>query len=424
MCPFLSDERRRIVLFPALGTARYRERVCDTLVVVGTDRVLFAKNSDRDPNEAQVLDWQPRRSSDGARLSCTSIEIDDVPETNAVLLSRPFWMWGAEMGTNEHGVTIGNEAVFTTEPYADAGLTGMDLLRLGLERAPTAERAVEVMIELLERYGQGGGCGHEKRSFTYHNSFIVADPTTAIVFETAGQKWATEVVASGPRSISNGLTISDFAEAHSDYLKTRVSRCTSRRALTTSAANAATGPADLAAALREHGGPAPSYSLLTGAMGAPCMHAGGLAAASQTTASWIAELAPAETRHWATGTAAPCTALFKPVAVDQAVDTGHDPTDVYDDRTLWWRHERLHRAALTDPTRLLPRFADERDRVEREWFDEPPPSAAAFAEGDRLLEGWTAAVVDATGADKRPRWVRRYWDVRARRASMREPVAT
>lgn len=394
--------------------------MCDTVVVVGGDRVLFAKNSDRDPNEAQVLEWHPRRThAPGTVLRCTWVDIAQAGETNAVLLSRPFWMWGAEMGANQHGVVIGNEAVFTREPYATMGLTGMDLLRLGLERAGTAEAAVSVIVSLLERHGQGGGCGHEHRDFTYHNSFLVADPGEAWVLETAGRLWAVERVAAGVRSISNGLTIPGFAEPHRDRVRTAVAGGDARRATTAHIAAAAPSAAGLMRALRSHGSHRlPHYSPLNGGMSAPCMHAGGLVAASQTTASWVSDLRGDASLHWATATAAPCTALFKPFGVATPVDLGPVPGDTAEDGSLWWRHERLHRTALRDPATALPLFAGERDAVESAWLREPPDAAAAMAEGDALLERWTARVAAAVHADRRPAWVRRYWRVRDRRAGL------
>lgn len=45
----------------------------------------------------------------------------------------------------------------------------MDLVRLGLERGKTAKESLEVIINLLETYGQGGNCCLIQK-FYYNNS--------------------------------------------------------------------------------------------------------------------------------------------------------------------------------------------------------------------------------------------------------------
>lgn len=231
--------------------------MCDTLVAVVDGRVLFAKSSDRDPNEAQALDWRPAaRHPDGATVRCTYLTIPQARETHAALLSRPFWMWGAEIAANVHGVTVGNEAVFTRQPYAATGLTGMDLVRLAVERAATATDAVAILGALLEQHGQGGGCGHERRAFTYHNSFLVADRTGAFVVETAGRRWVAERVDRAA-SISNALTLPSL-RGERDRLRTRVAEADRRQACTLAAARTARAPVDLFRALRDHGAGATS----------------------------------------------------------------------------------------------------------------------------------------------------------------------
>jgi secernin len=294
----------------------------------------------------------------------------------------------------------------------------MDLLRLALERAETAAEAVEVLTELLAAHGQGGGCGHEDRSFTYHNSFIVADPTGAFVFETAGRHVAVEKVQ-GARTISNRLTIPEFRKAHREFLKSHFSRSKHRQARTQALAEQVDDVGGLMKLLRDHGTghENPSWSLLTGCMDVPCMHAGGIAANSQSTASWVAELSPGKCQHWVTATAAPCTGLFKPVRVDDPLDFGPSPDDQFDASALWWRHERLHRQVLADYDGLSPLFKGERDDVEAIWLTNPPDSRAAFDEGDRLLDAWTKKITAASGGDKRPAWTRRFWRSRNRRAN-------
>jgi len=138
-------------------------------------------------------------------------------------------MWGCEMGANEHGVVIGNEAVWTVEPDEDddkAALLGMDLVRLGLERGATAQEALDVMTGLLVAHGQGGACAENDPSFTYHNSFLIADATPqAFVLETAGRHWVAERITQGTRNISNGLTIRTKFDLHSRGLHEYAQKC-------------------------------------------------------------------------------------------------------------------------------------------------------------------------------------------------------
>ena len=132
-------------------------------------------------------------------------------------------MWGLEHGVNEAGVAVGNAAIFTTlDPHdAPPALTGMDLVRLALERATTAEAAVEVILTLLDQYGQGGS-GHHGVDDPYWSSFLVADASDAWVVETSGRKSATEHVTR-TRALSNRTTIPTFDAEHRDAaMDTRV----------------------------------------------------------------------------------------------------------------------------------------------------------------------------------------------------------
>src|SRR6478736_2520001 len=111
--------------------------------------MVFAKNSDRPPDEAQVVLAHAVRRA-GATLQTQYLAIPDAGAA-AFVGSHPSWLWGAEHGVNEHGVAIGNEKIWTTDdPRAQpVGLLGMDLVRLGLEQARTADDALRVITDAL-----------------------------------------------------------------------------------------------------------------------------------------------------------------------------------------------------------------------------------------------------------------------------------
>ncbi len=387
---------------------------CDTSVVLppltANGDVIFAKNSDRAPNESQPLRHFPRRTyRPGSSLRTQYLEIPQAESTWEMIGSAPYWLWGFEMGVNEWGVTIGNEAVHTREPSHEPALIGMDLVRLGLERARTAQEAVEVIGDLVEHYGQGGSC--EATHFrTYQNSFIVADATSAWILETAGHRWVASTVQERG-AISNLLTITEpwdrsspgvrehaeaqgwwqseggFAAAYQDPetdLSTRTCRLERAREIL-GAYRPGIGVPDMMAVLRDHG----DRDLPTRPEPIPtiCMHANP-AFEGETAASMVVSIRPNRpqlltTTVW-TAFGSPCLSIYRPVypfaaglpALLSIASATFDPD------SPWWIFERLQRLVARAPESaayVRAAFAE----LQRAFFME---AADAEAEAARYLD--------------------------------------
>ncbi len=394
---------------------------CDTLVALGPDtregRTLFAKNSDRPPTECQPLHPVPaRRHPPGSTVRCTYIEIPEVAETVAVLGSRPWWIWGFEHGVNARGVAIGNEALHTRETPAETGLLGMDLVRLGLERATTADEAKRVITSLLERHGQGGSAQHGGRRF-YHNSFIIADPGAAWVLETSGRHWVARRVR-GRAAISNLATIGDdwdeaspgieaYAAARGWWTPSPGRRFDFRAAFENPepryraearhdascrflATMPRPGVAEMLQHLRDHydGGTIHRPGRKDGDPRgwSVCMHPE--PATGATAAAMVAELdGDGPVVAWCAQTT-PCTSVFLPLAVGaelpEALTRGAgDP----DPRSAWWRMKALGDWVMGDPGARTPAVQAVWHAWEQELFEAlAADRAAAGRDLDQRVE--------------------------------------
>ena len=346
--------------------------MCDTLAVVGASGLLFGKNSDRPPDEPQLLEWFPSRRAGGT----VRTQYVELPDTGAAAFvgSRPTWLWGVEHGVNEHGVAIGNEKLYTTgrPKMRPPALLGMDLVRLGLERGHTAEDAVEVITALVEAHGQGGS-GERDTFSPYDSSFLVADATGGWIVETCDRTWAARPIGAGA-SISNRISLgTDWTCASTDvppgtdfgvYRHPGTPTTIADHRLGATARCVARGaeglePADVMSTLRDHG---------TGPWGTPdrpaavppptdpgadhrgvtvCMHVVGT---QNTTASMVAAVARDADdgrgiRIWAAA-GNPCVSAYVPVPFG-----GPIPHPLADEAT-WWRLARLRDRVEQDPAAI------------------------------------------------------------------------
>lgn len=386
---------------------RRAEDMCDTIGRrISYNYSIFAKNSDRSPNEPQIIEFIEHKKQTGSRLKCTYITIGQAEETNAMVLSRPSWLWGAEMGVNEHGVCIGNEAVFTKGKYGKDSLIGMDYVRLGLERGNTAYEAVCVITGLLEQYGQGGNCGYDK-NFHYDNSYLIMDRKEIYVLETAGSNWAYKKYDHA--SISNRLTLGDdcdaysgercdFRKEHSDFLFSTFSAAAGRRKRT--CCHKLDSAYDAFAALRQHTTKEP---MCRGSVSSVCMHAGDLFA-DQTTSSMVVELKD-DIKIYVTGSSRPCISVFKPHGFGAG---GVINAEGADNAGAYWKAAELRQRELLG--KIIPdEYYRERDRLERQLIEDPAADGIELEK--QFYAGWSSHPFEE---GKTSKGFIRYWEKKNR----------
>jgi len=414
---------------------------CDSIVALPPrtrgSRPVFAKNSDRPPDEAQpLIQVAAAEHAAGSKLRCQYVEIDQVAHTYGFLGSRPYWLWGCEHGINEHGVAIGNHTIYTKDPLGEVGLQGMDLVRLGLERGATAREAVEVITRLIETHGQGGS-GFADLLWPYNNSFVLADGSEAWLLETSASHWALKRLLEGG-SASNHTAIGsdwdelsrncvahaiesgwwtdrgerfDFAAAYRDESVVPGVVSSGRYRTTCGALAEAGSGLDVTAfkrIMRDHYEAGDVH--VPGRMPdderffSVCMHAGPVGV---TAASMIVELgATADTPPtpvWVSF-CNPCVAPYLPVfpearLPDQFTNGGRTE----DDASAWWRFKRLLTAVEQDFPRRGPVVRDAWRRYERDLGARTDRMVAEAADKSTLervaaLESFMREVWEETAA--------------------------
>ena len=106
---------------------------------------------------------------------------------------------------------------------------------------------------------------------------------------------------------------------------------------------------------------------------------------------------------WVTATSGTCLSVFKPVFFGVSMpDTGPIPTETFNEGSLWWKHELLHRRAMASFGSVGPEIRESFERLEAQWFPQGIALVTAstaekiefmancWREAEAVTDGWIA----------------------------------
>jgi len=378
--------------------------------------IIFGKNSDRQYNEPLLIRYIPSSINlPNSKVKTTYIEIDEVEKTYSCILFSPPNIFGAEMGFNCHGLVIGNEALFTKIESYSKGLTGMDIVRLVLERCRTSKEGKDTIIYLLNKYGQGGNCGFTSE-FYYQNSFLLVDSNEGWIIETVGNDYAAKRITKGIHTISNKISFGDITtfdeysdnliskaisnrwcqsiedfhfykcysgmsfypkEFYNGFFKTHFASSQIRQSRSSnliyklSKNSSKFSVIDMFNVLRdhEHSKNNPGNGLTNVDI---CMHGGfGPIRFNQTTGSLVSVIPKSKNeipRHYATCTSLPCLSIYKPIWLDSSsFISSSNTSSTYSEDNIWWKSEIINRNIMKYYQKLIKQIEIERNLLENQF---------------------------------------------------------
>jgi dipeptidase len=137
---------------------------------------------------------------EGAVYRAAYIDIPQAATTYKFIGSRTAGRWGYGMGINEHQLAVSdNDAPSRDKLEFKAGLHDNDLVRIVLERAKTAREGVDVIADVVSKWGQAWN----------GIIFELGDPNELWVVEITGRRWVAKKYADTVTARSNQYQIAD-----------------------------------------------------------------------------------------------------------------------------------------------------------------------------------------------------------------------
>lgn len=179
---------------------------CTTFMAQGTalksgKGTIISKNRDQSAATLSEIGLQEKsRHTSDEVYQAAYIDIPQVTETYKFIGSRTAGRWGYGMGINEFQVSVSdNDSTSRDMLEFKKGLHDNDVVRLVLERAKTAREGVDIVTNLVEKYGQAWN----------GIMFEIGDPNELWIVEVTGHRWAAKRYVNTITARSNQYQIGD-----------------------------------------------------------------------------------------------------------------------------------------------------------------------------------------------------------------------